>query len=438
MALIAAYNKKVPRLSTSPDHFQLWFPNENRVQEPLQDVYTLFIDSHLFIISFLRKKGSSKSILQFSRSEMISQTNPTTAPDLDPNKEKELETNIGEIARKLEEARGRYDVMVNQAAEDEERKKADLEQPSLDAKRILPDYLHKNSTSNREIQARFVSHRFLGDGSYGEVDEVRELSTGASYARKHIHLDHNKPSETIANEVRNEVAIMQKLRHQHIVMVLFYLKEKGAYSIFMLPVAQYNLREYLDLCTANNYPPGETTKIYPWFGCLLDALAYAHKMKIKHQDIKPSNIVIKNYQPYLCDFGLAKDFTELDASTSSGQKVHGTLVYRAPENEPNRPRGRPADVFSLGCVYSEMFTVIQGKSLEEYRDVRYKAGSIAFRGCLVKVVEWLKSFESNNNKMDGLLMEQILGMINVSVAERHTAEQAVNFLKRERAFFCVE
>ena len=371
---------------------------------------------------------------------MISQTDPTTAPNLDPNQDEDLGTNIVETARKLEEARGRYGVMVNQAAEDEERKKTDLEQPSLDAKRILPDYLHENSTSNREVQARFVSHKFLGSGSYGEVDEVRELSTGASYARKHIHLDNDKPSETIANEVRNEVAIMQKLRHQHIVTVLFYLKEEGAYSIFMLPVAQYDLREYLNRCITNNYPLGETTKIYPWFGCLLDALAYAHKMNIKHRDIKPSNIVIKNYQPYLCDFGLAKDFTELDASTSSGQKVHGTVVYRAPENEANRPRARPADVFSLGCVYSEMFTVIQQKSLEEYRDVRHKAGSIAFRGCLDKVVEWLRSFESesNNHKMDGLLIEQILGMINVSAAERHTAEQAMNFLKRERAFFCIE
>lgn len=347
-----------------------------------------------------------------------------------------LESHIAETARRLEEARGRYDVMVTQAAEDEEREKTHLEQPSLDAQRTLPDCIHENSTSSREVQVRFVSKRTLGSGSYGEVDEVRELSTGASYARKHIHLDSDKPADVIANEVKNEVAIMQKLRHLHIATVLFYLKDEEAYSIFMLPVADYDLRVFLSLCTKQECPPALTKQIYPWFGCLLDALAYAHKLKIKHQDIKPSNILIKNNQPYLCDFGLAKDFAEVNASTSRGPKVQGAMIYRAPEIKPNQSRGRKADVFSLGCVYSEMFSVAQGKSLEEYRDARHEAGSIAFRDCIPKVENWLRSFE--RNKLNDVLVDQILSMIDEDANNRHTAEQAVNFLKRERALFCVE
>lgn len=268
------------------------------------------------------------------------------------------------------------------------------------------------------------------------MDEVRELSTGASYARKHIHLEADKPPDVIANEVKNEVAIMQKLRHLHIATVLFYLKEDEAYSIFMLPVADYDLQKFLSNCTQQEYPPTLTKQIYPWFGCLLDALAYAHKLKIKHQDIKPSNILIKNNQPYLCDFGLAKDFTETNASASRGQKVQGTFAYRAPEVLPHTNRGREADVFALGCVYSEMFTVAREKSLEEYRTARQEAGSTAFRDCLPKVETWLRSFEGN--KLSALLVDQILSMIDKDPDQRHTAEQAVNFLKRERALFCVE
>lgn len=350
-----------------------------------------------------------------------------------------LQTYIAETASRIEEARGTYDVMVNQAAEDEEREKTDLEQPSLDAKRNLPDIIHRHSTSTREVQVRFVSERFLGRGSFGDVDEVRELTTGASYARKHIHLDTDKPPDVVANEVRNEVLIMQKLRHLHIATVLFHFKEEMAYSIIMLPVADYDLRRFLSLCTQEDYTPALTKQIYPWFGCLLDALAYAHKLKIKHQDIKPSNILIKNNQPYLCDFGLAKDFAELNTSTSGGYNVQGTFVYRAPEVTPNRNRGRKADVFALGCVYSEMFTVTQGKSAEEYRDARQVAGSTAFtafRDCLPTVEAWLRSFERKG--LSALLVDQILNMIDKNVDSRHTAEQAVNFLKRERALFCVE
>jgi serine/threonine protein kinase len=355
---------------------------------------------------------------------------------VDPTSEKVLKTHIAETAGQLEKARGRYDVMVNQVAEDEERQRTDLGQLSLDAQRTLPDHPHHNITSNREVEVRFISVRSLGGGSYGEVDEVRESSTGALYARKHIHLDTGKPPDIIAKEVKNEVGIMQKLRHLHIATVLFYLKDEDAYSIFMLPVADYDLRKFLSLCTKKNYLPALTKQIYPWFGCLLDALAYAHKLDIKHRDIKPSNILIKNNQPYLCDFGLAEDFAELNTSTSRGDRMQGTLTYRAPETLPNRKRGRKADVFSLGCVYSEMFTITQGKSLEEYRDARQEAGSTAFRDCLPKVENWLRLFE--RNKLSDLLVDQILSMIEKNVDKRPTSEKAVNFLRRERALFCVE
>lgn len=46
-------------------------------------------------------------------------------------------------------------------------------------------------------------------------------------------LDINKPFDIVANEVRNEVLIMQKLRHLHIATVLFHFKDEMAYSIIM-------------------------------------------------------------------------------------------------------------------------------------------------------------------------------------------------------------
>ena len=326
--------------------------------------------------------------------------------------------------------------MVHQASEDEERERRHSEQPKLDAQRMLPDHTHIKSGYTREVTARFVSIKNLGRGSYGDVDEVRELSTGASYARKHVHMDNAKPPEELAKEVKNEVACMHKLHHLHIATVLFYMKDEDAYSIFMLPVADYDLSVFLGLCTQQEYPSALTKQIYPWFGCLLSALAYAHKLKVKHQDIKPGNILIKKNKIYLSDFGLAKDFAEVDTSNSQGEKVHGTPVYRAPEVKPGHKRGSKADVFALGCVYSEMFTVAHGKSLEEYRTVRHDAGSTQFRDCLPTVQMWLRSFETN--KLSELLMDQILSMIDATVEERHTAEQAVLFLKREPALFCVE
>lgn len=84
------------------------------------------------------------------------------------------------------------------------------------------------------------------------MDEVWELIIGASYAQKHIYLDNNKP-EVIAKDVRNEVFIIQKVRHLHIPTVLFYFKNEIAYSIFMLPVADYNFCKFLSLCIQEDY-----------------------------------------------------------------------------------------------------------------------------------------------------------------------------------------
>lgn len=358
----------------------------------------------------------------------------------DPTQDKVLESVISKIATKFEAARGTHDLLVNQAADDEARQESDRLQPSLHEKRALPDLLHKNSKSNREIKVDFISTRVLGSGSYGDVDEVRESTTNVAYARKHIHFDDDgdRREAIVRDEVQKEVAIMQKLRHLHIAAVLFYFREDTAYSIFMLPVADRNLYEFMKLCSAEGYPAGQTKLIYPWFGCLLDALAYAHKLGIKHQDIKPSNILIKNNQPYLTDFGLAKDFADSDNSASDNEKLIGTYAYRAPEIQPKIRRGRKADVFSLGCLYSEMITVYHGRSVGSYFQARLKAGSIAFRDCLPAVESWLRDLDPEKSKLSEVVIDEILCMVCRDPEKRDDAETALKYLRPQRALFCVE
>jgi serine/threonine protein kinase len=194
-------------------------------------------------------------------------------------------------------------------------------------------------------------------------------------------------------EVRNDVAIIQRLTHQYIATVLFWLKEPGACSILMKPVADMDLRCYLKSCTREGYPTSALEKILPWFGRLLDALAFAHRLKIMHRDIKPSNILIKDDQVYLADFRVAKDFTMQGTSKKHDYFVYGTPVYRAPETHIGNPPGCPADVFALGCVFSEMLTISNGKSLDEFqvwrRAPENECGKVAFRANLPKLTQWL-------------------------------------------------
>ncbi|PVH73322.1 hypothetical protein DL98DRAFT_52766 [Cadophora sp. DSE1049] len=67
---------------------------------------------------------------------------------------------------------------------------------------------------------QFQVLRLLGRGAEGDVHEVKEITTGAVYARKHIQIGgpYGQTSRTV-DQVRNEVEIIEKLSHTHITSI---------------------------------------------------------------------------------------------------------------------------------------------------------------------------------------------------------------------------
>jgi len=102
--------------------------------------------------------------------------------------------------------------------------------------------------------------------------------------------------------------------------------------------------------------------LHTYFGCLAQAVAYLHKseVQIRHKDIKPENVVIDQFGlPLLTDFGLSKHF-ESGQPHSEGPTAK-TWKYADPETWHETQRDTRSDVFSLGCVYLEMATVLLGR-----------------------------------------------------------------------------
>ena len=228
--------------------------------------------------------------------------------------------------------------------------------------------------------------------------------------------------------MEEEVRILQILRHPNIVSLATFSKESDGYSIIINPVADCDLRQYFAACTENKYAKPFTRKIKPWFDCLLDALAFTHRNDIKHRDIKPGNILIKGDSVYLCDFGLAKDFGEQGSSDSRGPVPEGTREYRAPELKPGTRRGRLADVFSLGCVFSEMLTVSQGQSAEDFRKMRQDK---PFRDCLPEVCKWVDKFRRRTEAY--LLCGLINDMLCENPNDRAEAQNALDILRKHHS-----
>jgi serine/threonine protein kinase len=244
----------------------------------------------------------------------------------------------------------------------------------------------------------------IGSGGFAQVWRVRQKSKPyTQYARKIVRLSNRTDTEKedLRQMVHNEHETMSKLSHDHIARVTNIRDdvESQTLNIYMHPVADMNLQTYMDQCENKSFPEEDLELMKPWFACLLEALLYAHRREICHCDLKPANILVYRRHgapPNICltDFGLARDFTGMEHSRTMNQRVGGTRTYLAPEARPGVERGRMADVFSLGCVFSEMLTVWSKASNTTFAQARStdsesEFGTPDFRSHLQRVHMWL-------------------------------------------------
>ena len=211
-----------------------------------------------------------------------------------------------------------------------------------------------------QFQNPFRRVSLLGSGGYAQVEKVKSEITGLQYARK--RLDRRAFGNVRENirQFENEIKTVKKLHHQHIVEIIGSYTDPCYAAIIMAPVADCDLFAYLKEATAS---PDKKSFITTFFGCITTALQYLHRERIRHKDIKPSNILVKDGTVLLTDFGLARDCNDT-RSTSEGPTALSQR-YCSPEVADKAPRSYSSDMWSLGCVFLEMLTVIRGVALTE-------------------------------------------------------------------------
>lgn len=271
-------------------------------------------------------------------------------------------------------------------------------------------------------RARWTIGKTLGYGANANVHQTEHPWTKAPFAMKKFHADSHRI------RVENEVAIMKKLQHVHIATFLCCISDSktGTLGIIISPLADMHLGQYLSLCEKKLFPQEMTELLQQWMGCLAAALAFAHEKKVKHRDMKPSNILVKGKLIYLSDFGESEDFSKNDISQTANS-FHSTHRYAAPELDPSNERpthGRKTDVFSLGCIYVEMLTIRMEQSLQLFIRRRKKHNNKLdlYYLKLEAVKDWLGYLEDSTNRF---LIDITLQMIVENPDERIAAEQIV-------------
>jgi serine/threonine protein kinase len=300
----------------------------------------------------------------------------------------------------------------------------------------LPKILDYTNQHPQDARGRLVFVRNLGGGGQGNVSQVE--CSGKYFAQKTIKFD--VPDDPMTKDeasgkreafLREEIQIMKKLRHVHITEVIFTIKDPQSFGFAMLPVADKDLGAFLRISNEKHYLGTKISRIPQWMGCLVNALAFAHKRRIRHKDIKPVNILIKGDQIFWTDFGLAVDFSDAKLSYTTNS-FKGTYPYRAPESETGMKHSRAADIFSLGCVFTEMLVAYRRRDPNRVLQSR-----VAYCERIPEVRKLVLSLKGNEGDSLGkFLVEATLDMLEKEPGSRKTALDLQKCFEAEEGVCC--
>lgn len=191
-------------------------------------------------------------------------------------------------------------------------------------------------------------HEVLGEGTYGKVYKATEISSGRIVALKRTKSENLKDGISAVN--LREICFLKTLRHQGIVSLQgVCISDKALDLIF--EYMEGDLRGYIE---SIKFPVPELL-IKKFLIQMLTSLHYCHANRVLHRDLKPQNLLIdRNFDIKIGDFGLARSFQiPMRPYTACVQ----TLWYRSPEILIGAKSYTTAiDIWSIGCIFSEMVT----------------------------------------------------------------------------------
>lgn len=213
---------------------------------------------------------------------------------------------------------------------------------------------------------RYRLSQLLGSGGMGEVYLANDPPVNRQVAIKVIRAEVSPYPDTestkeAARLFQREVKAIATLDHPHILPLYDYGDEavQGVNTTYM--VMPYRSEGTLTAWLQNRGTQGllSPTDVMHIITQAASALQYAHDHGVVHQDIKPSNFLIRGndenpQQPYLqlSDFGVAKINS---ATTNVSQSIRGTPTYMAPEQWAGN--AVPAtDQYALAIMTYELLT----------------------------------------------------------------------------------
>lgn len=205
----------------------------------------------------------------------------------------------------------------------------------------------------------------LGSGGFGTIYLAEDTILKTMRALKIPH----RIGTEVEKLLQESVLQTKLLDHPHIVKLLTVDIIKKTIIMVMEYIKGIDLETFIDQESKLDI---KTSLRY--FHQILSALEFAHKHKVIHRDIRPSNILIdEDNNIKITDFGTSTLLHEKQYATTR----IGSPPYMAPEQFEGKAVFA-SDIYSAGCLFYEMVTgfppIVLANPMEIYK--RAKAGNI--------------------------------------------------------------
>ncbi|XKF67552.1 protein kinase [Virgibacillus necropolis] len=166
------------------------------------------------------------------------------------------------------------------------------------------------------LNDRYEVLNVLGTGSYGIVYLCKDLKSQENRVVKQLRPSKRRNKKGV-ELFKSETSILRTLNHKN--MPIFYETFNDEYSYYVMSFIEGENLEDQIFYSKKNFNEKESLLILDQ---LLELVHYLHKKDIYHQDLRIPNMLLKNNELFLIDFGLSQQRGLVDPIQVPSSSLH--------------------------------------------------------------------------------------------------------------------